>query len=273
MTEVNIKQPQHSIAVMSEQETRAIITPFAFKIDESLFGIKLAGPWARALALTIDLLFIAMLSETAGEILALLVAIAIYRLGAKKQKNAAPQSSSSRQKGRKRRALLRLLAAFIVFVTLFDWLPDLFLQGSEMLNEQQYQTPQAIQPDIEQEADATSAQPIEYSLIKLVNALIEDLGLGFGWAAFYFTVFTSVWHGQTPGKKLMHIKVLQLDGTDLSLSDSFGRYGGYGAGIATGLLGFIQIFWDPNRQAIHDKISATVVVKWPIERDENYGCK
>jgi uncharacterized RDD family membrane protein YckC len=44
------------------------------------------------------------------------------------------------------------------------------------------------------------------------------------------------------------------------LWDSFGRYGGYGAGLATGLLGFIQIYWDPNRQAIHDKISATIVI-------------
>ena len=32
------------------------------------------------------------------------------------------------------------------------------------------------------------------------------------------------------------------------------------AGLATGLLGFIQIYWDANRQAIHDKISATVVI-------------
>ena len=30
--------------------------------------------------------------------------------------------------------------------------------------------------------------------------------------------------------------------------------------MATGLLGFIQIYWDANRQAIHDKISATVVI-------------
>ena len=42
--------------------------------------------------------------------------------------------------------------------------------------------------------------------------------------------------------------------------DSFGRYGGYGAGLATGLLGFLQIYWDPNRQAIHDKISSTIVI-------------
>jgi len=26
------------------------------------------------------------------------------------------------------------------------------------------------------------------------------------------------------------------------------------------MLGFLQVFWDSNRQAIHDKISATVVI-------------
>jgi hypothetical protein len=99
-----------------------------------------------------------------------------------------------------------------------------------------------------------------YKGIEWMKGIIEDLGLGFGWAAFYFTVLTSIWNGQTPGKKLFNIRVVQLDGTKLSLWDSFGRYGGYGAGLATGLLGFLQIYWDPNRQAIHDKISATIVI-------------
>jgi len=103
-------------------------------------------------------------------------------------------------------------------------------------------------------------QKPEYSIIELIKGIIKDLGLGFGWATFYFTVLTSFSGGQTLGKKLLGIKVLQLDGTSLTLWDSFGRYGGYGAGLATGLLGFIQIYWDPNRQAIHDKIASTVVI-------------
>ncbi|MCH2058914.1 MAG: RDD family protein [Thalassotalea sp.] len=111
--------------------------------------------------------------------------------------------------------------------------------------------------EVNREKDSKPA----YSLLQLLQGIfIDDLGLGFGWAAFYFTVLTSLWRGQTPGKKLMGIRVVQLDGTDLSLWDSFGRYGGYGAGIATGLVGFAQIFWDANRQAIHDKISLTIVV-------------
>ncbi len=51
--------------------------------------------------------------------------------------------------------------------------------------------------------------------------------------------------------------------------DCFGRYGGYGAGFATGLLGFLQVYWDPNRQAIQDKISATVVIKGSINQVVN----
>ncbi|WP_076414869.1 RDD family protein [Shewanella sp. UCD-KL12] len=99
-----------------------------------------------------------------------------------------------------------------------------------------------------------------YSLISWAKGILNDLGLGFGWAAFYFTVFTAWFDGQTLGKKLFSIRVIQLDGTKLSLWDAFGRYGGYGAGFATGLLGFLQIYWDANRQAIQDKISATVVI-------------
>lgn len=93
-----------------------------------------------------------------------------------------------------------------------------------------------------------------------INGLLNDLGLGFGWAAFYFTVFTAWFDGQTLGKKLFGIRVIQLDGTKISLWDAFGRYGGYAAGFTTGLLGFFQIYWDANRQAIQDKISATVVI-------------
>lgn len=43
--------------------------------------------------------------------------------------------------------------------------------------------------------------------------------------------------------------------------DAFGRFGGYAAGLATGLLGFLQVFWDPNRQALHDRVAGTVVIR------------
>mgnify|MGYP001308578662 CR=1 FL=1 len=101
------------------------------------------------------------------------------------------------------------------------------------------------------------------SLISWVDGIIKDLGLGFGWAALYYSVLTAWWRGHTIGKRIMRIKVVKLDGSPLNLFESFGRYGGYTAGIATGLLGFLQIFWDPNRQTIQDKIAETLVLYRP----------
>ena len=41
---------------LTEEETKKILTPFAFNIDETLFGIPLAVPWRRGIALLIDFL-------------------------------------------------------------------------------------------------------------------------------------------------------------------------------------------------------------------------
>lgn len=114
-----------------------------------------------------------------------------------------------------------------------------------------------------QSSRATSSDEDEatrHSIIAWIKGFMSDMGLGFGWAAFYFTVFTARFDGQTLGKKILGIQVIQLDGANISLWAAFGRYGGYAAGFTTGLLGFMQIFWDPNRQGIQDKISSTVVI-------------
>ena len=376
---------------LSQEETRKILTPFAFEIDKSLFGIPLASPTKRALAVGIDLFFIALLTETPGEILALVIAITLYRLGSKKK-----VLKLGRQKGKIRRKALRILAVFIFFVILLQVLPSIFnpsfvepvilpaetvnraapdlttteaiafsaLSGTILLTVSDSEClvltcwkdelsplikpfaslnlqESLLESGIEEIVEATelektqrtqliahltdvyfqtfqqktsekdtvnssdfvkhksveetannlvrpiTSEPLKaienkkdkrpvYSIIELFKGLIEDLGLGFGWAAFYFTVFTALWHGQTPGKKALGIRVLQLDGTPLSMWDSFGRYGGYGAGLATGLLGFIQVFWNPNRQAIQDQISATVVIddrKVNIKTGKKYNFK
>ncbi|RVU37668.1 RDD family protein [Rheinheimera riviphila] len=103
--------------------------------------------------------------------------------------------------------------------------------------------------------------PETKSIMEWVNGVLQDLGIGFGWAVFYFTAFVGWTNGQTIGKKLCQIQIVRLDGVPLDLWQAFSRQGGYGAGFATGLLGFLQIFWDPNRQAIQDKGSGTVVIR------------
>jgi hypothetical protein len=98
------------------------------------------------------------------------------------------------------------------------------------------------------------------------RSFLDELGFGFGWASLYFTVMLSWWKGQTIGKRLFRIRVLRLDGGSINWWVAFERAGGYAAGLATGLLGFAQIFWDANRQAIHDRIVGTVVALDPPER-------
>jgi len=100
-----------------------------------------------------------------------------------------------------------------------------------------------------------------HSVVAWAKGIFADLGIGVGWAVFYFTATIAWCHGQSIGKKMMRIKVIQLDGKELTLFGAFSRQGGYGAGIATGLLGFLQILWDPNRQAIQDKVASTVVIR------------
>jgi hypothetical protein len=111
------------------------------------------------------------------------------------------------------------------------------------------------------EAETRAERAESAGLFNRLVALLDDLGIGFGWTGLYFTAFTALWRGQTPGKRLVGVRVLRLDGKPLGFWASFERFGGYAAGLVTGLLGFAQVYWDRNRQAIHDKISETVVVR------------
>ncbi|PQJ34523.1 hypothetical protein BSZ35_07870 [Salinibacter sp. 10B] len=111
------------------------------------------------------------------------------------------------------------------------------------------------------EMEELQEQINEPSLWRMTRATANDLGLTIGWIGLYFTLFLAWWDGRTPGKYLFGIRVVRLGGEPLTLWQAFERFGGYAAGIATGLLGFIQLYWDPNRQGIHDRVARTVVIR------------
>jgi len=94
-----------------------------------------------------------------------------------------------------------------------------------------------------------------------ITGKLDDIGFGLGWWTMYFAILMPLMKGQTPGKKALGIRVIRLDGQRVTWWHAFERAGGYAAGFATGLLGFLQIYWDPNRQATHDKIAGTVVIR------------
>jgi uncharacterized RDD family membrane protein YckC len=75
----------------------------------------------------------------------------------------------------------------------------------------------------------------------------------------YFTYFHGT-TGQTPGKKILGLKVIQKTGDEMTLGLAFLRWVGY---IISGLvfnLGFLWVAFDRKKQGWHDKIAATYVI-------------
>ncbi|WP_115718136.1 RDD family protein [Gallaecimonas mangrovi] len=318
------------------KETRAIVTHFAFKVDDRLLGCPLGRPWRRAAAILVDLWLVAMLSYVSNLAIALVAAIAVWVLSKRHDQVVSPWA----------RRWLRVLAVSVTFVvaimladtvsdrvkghggdnqdnslltvgtlgalgmatamcddtacldkrvpelkahidsefpgefksrqdladSLFDDMDFLseaqkaaykaqLMDGAKALQKayrKQIKAEKAAKPAGQ---DNAKSQSYGYSLLSWAKGIVSDLGLGLSWSAAYFTLFTAIWRGRTPGKWLFRLKVVRLNGEPLTLWTAFGRYGGYGAGLATGLLGFIQVYWDNNRQCIQDKIGETVVIQ------------
>jgi len=107
-----------------------------------------------------------------------------------------------------------------------------------------------------------AGRELELGTDALMGGLANFYNVG-GLFVAWFTATTRLGRGRTAGKLLLRARVVRLDGRPLSWWDCFGRAGGYGASAATALLGFLEAAWHPNRQAIHDRIAGTVVVRDP----------
>jgi len=97
-----------------------------------------------------------------------------------------------------------------------------------------------------------------------MNLLMGRFAGVLGWSGLFvawFTLWPWVTGGRSPGKALLRLRVVRLEGGKLGLWDCFGRAAGYGASAGTLFLGFLEAIWHLNRQAIHDKIAGTVVVR------------
>jgi uncharacterized RDD family membrane protein YckC len=71
--------------------------------------------------------------------------------------------------------------------------------------------------------------------------------------------------GQTPGKRVMGVRIVRTDGQRLKWGNAIRREVGYG--ISTILfLGYLWVLVDNRRQGWHDKLAGTMVVyAWPEE--------
>jgi len=115
------------------------------------------------------------------------------------------------------------------------------------------------------EARAELEAEEQKGLRRTVTNLLDEFGLGLGWSGLYFTFLTGFFRGRTPGKRLLNIRIVRLDGKPLGYWVSFERFGGYAASLFTGFEGFLRILWDPNRQGLEDKLAETVVVIDTVE--------
>lgn len=67
-------------------------------------------------------------------------------------------------------------------------------------------------------------------------------------------------NGQTPGKMLLHLRVIKADGSTISDTDAILRAVGYHVNSWILGLGWIWALVDSNHQGFHDKIARTYVV-------------
>jgi len=67
-------------------------------------------------------------------------------------------------------------------------------------------------------------------------------------------------NGRTVGKWVARTRVVSLTGERMGFWQSVERALGYGAAVLEGGLGFVQFFWDRNRQCAQDRLAETIVV-------------
>ena len=81
----------------------------------------------------------------------------------------------------------------------------------------------------------------------------------------YFTYFHGT-TGQTPGKKILGLRVERTDGEAMTAGIAFLRWVGYFVSAIVLYLGYLWVIVDRKKQAWHDKIAGTVVVRTSWDR-------
>jgi uncharacterized RDD family membrane protein YckC len=121
--------------------------------------------------------------------------------------------------------------------------------------------------------DAAVVQVLVFAgaaILALVGSLVGELRLDMlgrllaaaAWAgavAAYFTVFWSA-AGQTPGMRVMGVRVVAADGRPPSVGRSLVRVTGLALAIVPLFAGFLPVLVDDRRRGVHDLLAGTVVL-------------
>lgn len=262
-------------APRSKRKARArIVDPGLLQLDPRLLNTPLAAWWQRAGGIVVDLVLIGALSLLANPVLGLLTGVTLAALGSRRVSDARFWLAF--------RWLLIALGGGVVVLSAFFLIGRPLVRTGAFNLARVQDTPSVETVYVPQNASSSELRRAVAQLEKNVDILLQEnerlrdsargsswlnfaadssrtMGLTFGWAGVYFTLFTAWLKGRTPGKLVFRTRVVRLDGRPLTAMDAFTRNGGYAAGLATGSIGFLRILWDANNQAIQDKIAGTVV--------------
>jgi uncharacterized RDD family membrane protein YckC len=121
--------------------------------------------------------------------------------------------------------------------------------------------------------DVAIAQVIVFAggaIFALVGSLVADVRLdAFGrvlaaaaWLAVVGAYFTLFWStaGQTPGMRLLGLRVVTADGSHPGVGRSVVRVIGLGLAIVPLFLGFVPVLVDARRRGLQDFMAGTVVL-------------
>jgi hypothetical protein len=251
------------------------VTPEHLNVAPQLLGAPLARPMRRFWAIAIDVVVVALLSNLGNLwLLAGVGIVAAVHLRARDGTALAPH----------RRWFAWLAAAVLIAIGVQQFCADPASRAHQRIHFKRA----LYDDDAKELAEAASAvgavpgltpeqrlkarivlleaqlaeasAPKPFDLQEQIKVWADDVGLGLGWTIAYFSLLPAWWNGQTLGKRLLKLRVVELTGKPLTVMRAFKRYGGYAAGMATGMFGFLQVFWDSNRQAIQDKTAHTVVI-------------
>lgn len=259
-------------------DVRDWVTPEDLNVAPDLLGLPLARPWRRAAAMAVDLCAIGILSALGNAWMLLGIAL------------AALAWAHMQRRARTARELWPAWCAAGLLVAAGIWqtateprtaAQDDAATRAEVAQALEQARSAARSAGAGSAASAPAAGEAVESAIKLaaleaqskalrqreapgwrdtLREWVDEYGPGYGWSMLYFTWLTSWWRGQTLGKRLFGLRVVELSGKPMTMMRCLKRYGGYAAGMATGGLGIAQLWWDANRQGLQDRTAHTVVI-------------
>jgi uncharacterized RDD family membrane protein YckC len=94
----------------------------------------------------------------------------------------------------------------------------------------------------------------------LTDAIASAIAIALG-VAIFVGYYIGFWlgAGQTPGKRIMGVRIVRRDGRRVNLWNVVRRFVGYWLSCIL-FLGFLWILVDNQRQAWHDSLSGTIVI-------------